>query len=158
MHNSDNVIYLHPGRDIADGDLLPSLADLTEAVGAIGRCLAEIDSEPEAGASFGRVTTTPLLLHMTTVEQWLEKLAEIKVTTWPDVRWALHFCDTRVQALTYIRATTASLQAAQSYSEPPCAWEEHIAFADAGAIGRALRSVRDLIVERYPQTHRPAWE
>ena len=152
VRNGDNVIPLYLGREIADGDLPVPVEELAEVVGAIGRCLDEIGSEPEPRAIGGKVTATPLLLHMTTVEQQLEKLTEITVTTWPDVRWALHFCNARVRALGCIRASAAWFQTARSYSEPLRAWEEDSAFVEFGAVRRALRDVRDLIVDRYPQT------
>lgn len=151
MPNRSNVIPLRPGRDDGASEL-PLSCELTEAVGVIGRCLAEIGLEPESVAGFGRVKTAPLLLQMTAVEQSLEKLAEVKVTTWPDVRWALHFCSARIQALRSIRASAASLQALWTYSEPSCVWDQDIVFVNFGTMSRALRGVRDLIVERYPQT------
>jgi hypothetical protein len=148
----DNVTYLHPRRDVADGDLPLPVEELAEAVGAIGRCLAEIFPEPNSGLSFGRVTNTPLLLQMSTVEERLEKLAEIKVTTWPDVRWALHFSNARVRALTYVRASAASLQTTRNHAGPRRAREENLGSGEAGALSNALQGVRDLIVTRYPQT------
>lgn len=152
VQNGDNLIPLRPSRDNIDGNLPLPVEELTEAVGTIGHYLAQISSEPESRASFGRETVTPLLLHISTVEQQLEKLASITVTTWPDVHWALRFCNARVRALTYIRATAASLQRARSYTQRPTAREDDTGFIEVGAVSRALREVRDLIVERYPQT------
>ena len=152
--DGDNVTYLQPRRDLADGDLPLPVAELAEAVGAIGRCLAEIFPEPSSGAGFGRVTNTPLLLQMSTVEQRLEKLAEIKVTTWPDVRWALRFSNARVRALTYVRASATSLQMARNHAGPQRSREENLSSGEAGALSNALQGVRDLIVTRYPQTRR----
>lgn len=148
----DNVTYLHPRRDLADGDLPLPVEELAEAVGAIGRCLAEISPEPNSGVRFGRVTNTPLLLQMSTVAERLEKLAEIKVTTWPDVRWALHFSNARVRALTYVRASTASLQTTRNHAGPQRTREENLGSGEAGELSNALEGVRDLIVTRYPQT------
>jgi hypothetical protein len=150
--NGDNVTHLPSHRDPVDGSLPLPVEELAEVVGAIGRCLAEIGSEPHSGAGFGRVTNTPLLLQMSTVEQRLEKLAEIKVTTWPDVRWALHFSNARVRALTYIRASAASLQTTRNYARPQRTREENVGLAGVGAMSNALQGVRDLIVTRYPQT------
>jgi hypothetical protein len=152
VRDSDNLIPLHPGGDLDDGDLPLPVEELSETVSVIGRCLAEIGSEFEPGAWFSGISTTPLLLHMTTVEQQLENLAEITVTTWPDVRWALHFCDARIRALTYIRASATWSRRACSYHEPPRARQHVPVFAEFGAMSRALRDVRDLIVKRYPQT------
>lgn len=148
----DNVTYLHPRRDLADGDLPLPVEELAEAVGAIGRCLAEIFPEPNSGVSFGRVTNTPLLLQMSTVAERLEKLAEIKVTTWPDVRWALRFSNARVRALTYVRASAASLQTTRNHAGPHRIREENLGSGEAGELSNALEGVRDLIVTRYPQT------
>jgi hypothetical protein len=145
-------VILHPGRRIADNGVRLSLQELGEVVGEIGRCLAEIGSEPSRGHGFGQVTTTPILLQMTAVEQRLENLSEITVTTWPDARWALLFCHARSRALTSIRESTALLEMARQYGESTRAWEGGAGFVDFGALRRALRGVRDLIVERYPQT------
>ena len=98
--NGANVTRLRPRCDVADGDLPLPVEELAKAVDAIRRCLAEIASEPRSGASFGRPDDTLLLLHISTVQRQLEKLSEIKVTTWPDVRWALHFSNARIRALT----------------------------------------------------------
>jgi hypothetical protein len=89
---------------------------------------------------------------MSTVEERLEKLAEIKVTTWPDVRWALRFSDARVRALTYVRASAASLQTKRNHAGPQRAREDNLGSGEAGALSNALQGVRDLIVTRYPQT------
>ena len=145
MPDDDNAKVIHLPRDIP-----PLLEELTETVDVISRCLAEIGSERRCEADFDRVMVTPILLHMAAVEQWLEKLDEINVTTWPDVRWALYFCHARIQALSCIRASTTP-----SCSQSPPAWGEDVAIVDAHATIRTLRGVRDLIVERYPQT-RPA--
>lgn len=96
--NGDNLFPLHPSRVTLDGELPLPVEELAEVVGAIGRCLAEISSKAGSGASVGKTMATPLLLHMSTVEQWLGKLDEINVTTWPDARWALLFCNARVRA------------------------------------------------------------
>jgi translation elongation factor EF-4 len=126
--NGANVTHLPLRRDAADGDLPLPVEELARAVDAIRRCLAEISSEPRSGAGFGRPVDTLLLLHISTVQQRLEKLSEIKVTTWPDVRWALHFSNARIRAITYMRAP------------------------EVAALSSALGGVRDLIVTRYPQT------
>jgi hypothetical protein len=126
--NSASIAYLPLRRDVADGDLPLPVEELAKAVEAIRRCLAEIASEPRSGAGFGCRDNTLLLLHISTVQQRLENLSEIKVTTWPDVRWALHFSNARIRALTYMRAP------------------------EVDALRSALGGVRELIVTRYPQT------
>jgi hypothetical protein len=156
MPNGGNVIPLRPGRGAIDGDLPLPVEELTETVGVIGRCLAQISSEPEPATRPGRTTVTPFLLRMTMVEQQLEKLSSITVTTWPDVHWALRFCNARVRALSYIRESAASLQMARSCTEPPDAWGEDIRFVEMDAVSDALRDLRNLVVERYPET-RPAY-
>ena len=152
MATDDNIIYLPSSRDMSHDAPLPFLGELTEVVGVIERCLAEMDSEPRSAAGFGRVATTPVLLQLAIAEQWLEKLAEITVTTWPDASWALRFCNARIQALGRIRAATMPPRTARRYGEPPGAWEEDQAIVNVAALSRALRSMRDLIVKRYPQT------
>jgi hypothetical protein len=150
--NDGNVTYLHSHRSLLDGDLPLPVEELAEAVAAIGGCLAQIRAEPNSGVSFGRVTNTLLLLQMSTVEQRLEQLAEIRVTTWPDVRWALHFSNARVRALTYVRASAASLRKPRNHVGAKKSWEDSVGFGEVGALSNALQSVRDLIVTRYPQT------
>jgi hypothetical protein len=150
--NDGNVTYLHPHRSLLDGDLPLPVEELAEAVAAIGGCLAQICAEPNSGASFGRVTNTLLLLQMSTVEQRLEQLAEIRVTTWPDIRWALHFSNARVQALTYIRASAASLRNTRNRVGAQNSREESVGLGEVGALSSALQGVRDLIVTRYPET------
>jgi hypothetical protein len=144
MLNGDNVIPLWPDRDCDDEDLPVSIADLGGAVDAIGRCLDAADLEE--GAGFGGMTVTSFLLHAGVVEQRLEELAAITVTTWPDVRWALHFASLRVRTLAAIRDSAAALSAVRSYSTPSRALD------GSAPLGGALREVRDLIIQRYPQT------
>lgn len=150
--NRDNVFPLRPSRATIDGDLPLPVEELAEVVGAIGRCLAEIRSKSGPGASVGKTMATPLLLYISMVEQWLGKLDEINVTTWPDARWALLFCNARVRALDYIRASTATFYVTRSGAESPSVWGEDTDVVELSALSGALRDVRDLIVKRYPQT------
>jgi hypothetical protein len=150
--NCDNLYYLYPDRGANDGDLPLPVEELAEVVGAIECCLAEISSKSGPGVNVGKATATPLLLRMSAVEQWLGKLDEISVTTWPDARWALVFCNARVKALDYIRASAAAFYGTRHWVEAPSVWGEDTGFVQLGALSRALRAVRDLIVERYPQT------
>lgn len=145
MLNGDNVIPMRPDWDCGDADLSVSVEDLGDAVDAIVRCLSQADAEPSPRCGSGGMTITSFLLHMGVVEQRLEDLAAISVATWPDVRWALQFSNARVRALTTIRAA-ASLCSARSYNQPSRA------LAGSAPLGRALREVRNLIVQRYPQT------
>jgi len=68
------------------------------------------------------------------------------------VRWALHFSNARARALTYIRASAASLRKPQNHVEAHKSWEDNVGFGEVGALSSALQGVRDLIVTRYPQT------
>lgn len=140
--SSDNVIPLRPGRDSPDGDLPVPLRELAETVDAIGHCLSQMASTAESG----RDSDTLTLLHMTAVERRFEDLAAITVVTWPDVSWALRFCDARVRALTTIRQSAAWLGSARGSAWPTGT------LAHSGPLSRTLREVRDLIVQRYPQT------
>ena len=106
--DSDNVVYPRFGQDAAD-DLPVPVEDLAETVGAIGRCLDKIDPEPELASTSGAMKVTPLLLQMSVVEERLQELADIRVTTWQDVGWALHFSDARVRALASIQESVESL-------------------------------------------------
>jgi hypothetical protein len=148
----DNIIYLPSSRDMSHDAPLPFMEELTEVAGVIARCLAEIDSEPRSATGFGKVTITPVLLQLAMAEQWLEKLAGITVTTWPDTNWALCFCNARIQALDCIRAATTPPRTARRCGEPRGTWEDDQAIVNAAALSRALRSVRGLVVKRYPQT------
>lgn len=150
--NGDNLYHLYPDRSVNDRDLPLPVEQLAEAVGAIECCLAEISSKSGPRVSVGKAAATPLLLRMSAVEQWLGKLDEIDVTTWPDARWALVFCNARVGALDYIRASEAAFYGTRRWVEAPSVWGEDMGFVELGALSRALRAVRDLIVERYPQT------
>jgi hypothetical protein len=145
MLNGDNVIPLRPDCDCGDADLSVSVEDLGDAVDAIVRCLSRAAAEPSLRCGSRGMTVTSFLLHVGVVEQRLEELAEISVATWPDVRWALRFSEARVRALTTIRAA-ASLSSVRSYNQPS------YALAGSAPLGQALREVRDLIVQRYPQT------
>jgi hypothetical protein len=140
--DSDNVIPLRAGQDSVGGDLPVPLAVLAGAVGEIGHCLTRMELAAESGRDCGSLT----LLHMAEVERRFEDLAVITVVTWPDVGWALRFCDARVRALATIRQL-----AAWSGSARGGAWPAAV-LAPSGPVGRALREVRDLVVLRYPQT------
>jgi hypothetical protein len=150
--NSDNVFPLRPDLGIADGELPLPVEDLTEAVSAIGHCLGQIKPDTPPGWGFGNTRVTTALLHLAGVERQLEDLAGITVASWPDVRWALHFCNARVRALNRIRKTMGSVQAARGHGHRPPAYREDVALVEFVATSHALREVRDLIVERYPQT------
>jgi hypothetical protein len=151
--NDDNVIPLRANGHAASGDLPLSLEELSEAVGAIGRCLDEIAPEPVAGGGFGRQATSRLYLQITAVERWLRKLDDIEVVTWPDTRWALRFCNARMQAVSCIQALKSSRHPASgSREDPQRVFQEAGMFVDFDEVGRTLRGVRDLIVERYPKT------
>lgn len=152
MGTDDKLIYPNFRRGMTHDAVPPFADELTELVGVIEHCIAELGSEPRSGAGFGRVTMTPILLQLAMAEAWLEKLAEINVATWPDASWALHFCNARVRALNCIRAATTSCRAAGRYNERPSVWEEDAAIVNADALSGALRNVHDLVVTRYPQT------
>lgn len=152
MTTDDKLIYPDFRRGMTDDAAPPFVEELTELVGAIERCLAELGSEPRHGAGFGTVTITPILLHLAMAEAWLEKLVEVNVATWPDVCWALRFCNARVRALNCIRASTPPSRPRGRSEESASAWEEEAAIINADALRRALRSVCDLVVTRYPRT------
>lgn len=147
-----NVTYLHPHRSMLDEDLPLPVEELAAAVAAIGGCLAQINAAPNSGVSFGRVTSTPLLLQMSSVEQRLEQLAEIRVTTWPDVRWASHFSKARLRALNYVRAAGTALRKPRNHGGAQNPGGDSAGYGEVGALSSALQGVRDLIVTRYPQT------
>jgi len=140
--SSDNVIPLRPEQDSAEGDLPVSLRELAETVDVVGHCLVHIAS----AAGSERSSDTQILLHMSAVERRLEDLAAVTVVTWPDVSWALRFCSARARALTTISQSAASLGSVRSDVWPTGT------FAHSGPLSSALREVRDLIVQRYPQT------
>jgi hypothetical protein len=142
MPKGDNVIPLRSGQDSADGDLPLPIGELAETVAAIGHCLSQIASMAESGQDSGALT----LLHMAAVEQHLEDQACITVVTWPDVSWALRFGDARVRALATIRQSATWLDSTQSSTSPAGI------LSHSGPLSRTLREVRDLIVQRYPQT------
>lgn len=96
----------------AADDLPVPIEELTAAVKAIEQCLAQIDADPGSGLGFGRETSTLLLLHMSAVEQRLEALAGVNVVTWPDARWALHFCNARERAINATRQPAYSFHPA----------------------------------------------
>lgn len=152
MRNDDNVIAF-PRRRPPSGDRPVPVAALAGAVGAINDCLAEFSLEPASGDDPGAVSVAALLLQISAVERWLEKLAEITVVTWPDVRWALRFCDARVRVVARIRESAAALHAHQSSPAQPRVWRARATLiAETQGLDTALREIRDLIVERYPQT------
>lgn len=151
MARDDNVFALRPGQGATRGDLPVPLDELAQTVGEIGCFLEEIGPLVGSGAGFGAARVAPVFLQMTVVEERLEELSGISVTTWPDVRWALHFCDARVRALAAIRASAEPSYGMQGSTRPPYAWEDrNPGFA---AVGQALGDVRDLIVDRYLKTH-----
>ena len=55
VRNGDSVVPFYPDPGIVGGDLPLPVEELTEVVGAIGRCSAEIGSEPEPWDSLGEV-------------------------------------------------------------------------------------------------------
>jgi hypothetical protein len=142
MPSGDNVVPLRRRQDPADADLPVPLRELAETVDAIGYCLSQIAAVAESGQGFD----TQILLHITALEQRFEDLAAITVVTWPDVSWALRFCSARVRAVTAIAQSVGYFTASQSNT-----WSAR-ALAYSGPLSRALREVRDLIIQRYPQT------
>ena len=150
MASDDKLVYPDFRRGAHDA-APPFAGELTELVGVIERCIAELGSEPRSGAGFGTVTITPILLQLAMAEAWLEKLAEVSVATWPDASWALHFCNARARALNCIGAAKTSSPAGR-HNERPSAWAADAGIVNADALNSALRSLLDLVVTRYPQT------
>ncbi len=143
MGTNDKLIYPNFRRGMTRDADPPFADELTELVGVMERCIAELGSGPRSGAGFGTVTVTPILLHLAMAQAWLEKLAEINVATWPDASWALHFCNARVRALNCIRVSTTPSRPRGRSNEPVRAREEDAAIINADALSRALQNVRD---------------
>ena len=144
----DNIIPLRPRSGRSEADLPVPVENLAETVDAIGRCLSQTTARAELGHGSGGTTATSLLLAMGVVERRLEELSAITVVNWPDVLWAMRFANARVRALTAVRDSAARLSAVRTNVLP------RNPLVESSPLGRALREVRDLIVERYPQTFR----
>lgn len=146
--HGDNVFSIRPQQQIDHDDLPVPVEELAETVSAIRLFLDKLGSGSQSTTGFGETGASSALLQMPVVEEHLEELVDITVANWPDVRWAMRFCDARVRALASLRSwalfATRTCIPAQSGHQPTG--------TGTTAVSRALRDVRNLIVERYPQT------
>jgi hypothetical protein len=151
----NNVIPLRPARCLHDQALALSIDDLARAIQALEAFTSSVDAlefdrsgarSGEAGAAVSFQTRLPA------AEYWLDRLGWIRLSSWPDTRWALRFRRVQVLATDRLAALTVSLRrTADSTTTSPALWSDASVLVDAGALAEALVALRDLIVERYPE-------
>jgi len=125
------------------------LAAAARVFDALGRSVAETGSGPGGFASPAELSTAELQAQLPAVERWLRELDRIGVTDWPDTRWALRLCDARVAAMRRLGALTTSLYAAPTGLGAMEGNGPAGVAADAEDLADALRTLRDLIDQRY---------
>jgi hypothetical protein len=133
-----------PARDMAEAvrsfDGLERYADLLQA-GPLGMP-DEMDGADRPIVSFQ--------VQLPHVQRGLDQLSHINVATWPDTRWVLGLNSARVRAALRLRAVTRSLLRAPP---DPSALDGQLA-ADIRELADALRRLRLLIIQQYPEVLR----
>jgi hypothetical protein len=154
--NDDNVIPLRRSWSPYREHLPVPINELSEAVrafSALTHCLDEMTSGRYSPVGILGAPTTQLRLHLPAVERCLGQLRRVGVMNWPDTRWALRLCNARSEAAARLQDLETSLYPSQPYFDASGnARRQGQIVADAEEFVEAICKVRDLIVERYPQT------
>jgi hypothetical protein len=152
----DNLLPFGRNWSPPDLDLPVPIDKLSEAVrafGAVTRSLDEATSARGRPIRLSQGSTARFRLELPVAERCLEELGVIGVMNWPDTRWALSVCNARRAAVARLHALKTSLYPIRPSFDPAgqSRWERAL-LADAQEFAGALCTVRDMIVERYPQT------
>jgi hypothetical protein len=151
-----NVVPLRRSYRLHHHESIAPIRDMADAVRSFERlehCAAALQSGP-----FGIVggldgTERPIVcfqVQLPVIQQWLDKLGCINVTNWPDVHWVLRLGNARSTALLHLLAVTQSLYRSPPGTRPP---DGRLA-ADIRKLADALRGLRQLIAQQYPEVLR----
>jgi hypothetical protein len=129
------------------------MADAVRSFAGLERCADLLQAGPLGMVDEMDGTDRPIVsfqVQLPHVQLGLERLARINVATWPDTRWVLGLSSARTAAAIRLREVTRSLLRTPP---GPSTLDSQLA-ADIRALAVALRRLRLLIIQQYPEAHR----
>lgn len=155
-YGGDNVIPLRRGHQARPEEIRAPVRDMADAVRSfdgLERCAGLLQAGPLGMTDDLEGADRPIVsfqVQLPLVQRGLDQLAHINVATWPDTHWVLGLNSARVRATLRLRAVTRSLLRTPP---GPSALDGQLA-ADIRELADALRRLRLLIIQQYPEALR----
>lgn len=149
-----NVVPLHRNWQLLPDETPIPVSEIAEAVRSFGlleQCVDSLHSTRLGVAGEIDRSEQPIVslqAQLPVIQRWLGRLECLNVSNWSDTRWVLKLGEARAVAAFRLRAVKRSLYRSPPGIEP---LDRRLA-ADICEFEDALRALRHLIVDRYPQT------
>lgn len=155
-YSTDNIVPLRRDHWASSEEIRAPVRDMADAVRSfdgLERCAELLQAGPLGMSDEMGGTDRPVVsfqVQLPDVQRGLDQLAHINVATWPDTRWVLRLNSARVTAVLRLRTVTRSLLRTPP---SPGTLDGQLA-ADIRALADALRRLRLLIIQQYPEALR----
>jgi hypothetical protein len=149
----DNVVPLRRAHASYQAESRPHASKMADALRSFDRlehCAATLQSGSLGIAGEIDGIEWPIVsfqVQLPVIHRWLDQLGCVNVADWPDTHWALRLDNTRSATVLSLNAVMRSL-----YRSPPGTGplDGRLA-ADIRSLTVALRGLRQLIVEQFPE-------